>query len=191
MYKNNTRIISYRDNTSHHHASKENYPLLPNMKYDDEGEYFKTKILAYRIETGALCRLVTAYGEPERGHLIGDGKVRPLVEIGTTRLFTPNASTRSQKDNELSLERVESDLVEVGQVVMFLKTWRETESLVLAGREYWIVHDKNLEPIMDNGKIPEIWKAWLSQFMDASVRSNVIRPPCLKQSVRFPENKED
>ncbi len=127
----------------------------------------KTKVLAYKINPGALCNLITAYGEPDLGQLTGNGQVETQIVIDTTQFVATdplggNDTMRLERDRERTAK-----ITKINQLVMFLKPWTGTESLVLAGKEYWIVQDKNLEPVMNINNLPFSLKEWIEQYNQA------------------------
>lgn len=97
-------------------------------------------LVPYQIYTGNLCKIITAYGEPVIADLLlgsGTGNVsKPYIKANFYDITT-NTGTLKQA------------ILHTDQCVMFLRSFSETESLVLSGAGYFVVLDKNLEPVID------------------------------------------
>jgi hypothetical protein len=72
-------------------------------------------------------------------------------------------------NNENVFERDKHLYVPTEQTVLFLRAFSNTESLVLSGRNYLILHDKNLEPVVNTNQTEGKFREWLEDFKTQAV----------------------
>lgn len=127
------------------------------MTVDNEED---CKVLPYRIRSGNLCKVITAYGEPEMASLsLGSG----TGKVTKTYIFASIAAPENKINTGFFVKKKPTTLY-TNELVMFLKAFSPTESLVLLGQGYFIVPDKNLEPVVSAERAETVLISWLRKF---------------------------